>query len=368
MFLFRKKLPFYKQKKYLIPFSVIALLVAIRVALPTAIKIGLNNYLEEDFSPSMRAHVDDVDLAILRGVYSVEGITAEYKKNNKNFLSIKNADASLAWRDLLKGKIVADVVVNKADFVYSSELSPAIDEHMAQLKKKDDDEPLPENIRLGRFDLKDSVIRTDLFRTLTKDEGIVLTNIELRATNLIPSNEVPRTPFSLQALLLGSGKIKTEGEADLTGKTPMWTVDTEMKAFDLTSLNRFLKKTVPLTFTKGKLDLYAEAASSGGPIKGYIKPFVRNLDVIRTKEKFVNSKHWLIEIVTALGNVVMKADQTMATRVPFTFDKTFKVEGNKAIAKAFEHGFKQELNRGIENSIGINNMESKQSQEESHEK
>lgn len=363
MYFFNKKKPFYLQKKGIIFISIIAFLVVLRMVLPTAIKIGLNNYLK-DFSPAISLHVKDVDLAILRGVYTLEGITAEYKKNEKNFLDVKSTQASVAWRDLLKGTVAVDVFVNTLDFTYSDELLPALKEHQAYQKKKKKSES--ENLRMTRLDIKKSIVRTDLFPSLTKDEGIVLTDLEVRATNLIPSKRVPLTHFSFQALLLGSGQIKTEGEADLTGKAPKWTIDSEMKAFELNSLNRFLKKNIPLTFTKGQLDLYLEAATQGGPIKGYIKPFVKNLDVIRSKENFLNTKHWLIEIVSALGNVVMKADETMATRVSFIFDKTFKPESGDAISKAFEHGFMQELNRGVEHSIGLNPLGTKQSQEESH--
>jgi hypothetical protein len=104
--------------------------------------------------------------------------------------------------------------------------------------------------------------------------------------------------------------------------------------------------------------------SPGKEIRGYIKPFVKGLDVVRTKEKFLGPKHWIIEMVTALGNIVMKSDETMATRVPFIFDETFKPESGEAISAAFDHGFRQELNRGIENSINLRHAPIKQSQEE----
>ena len=358
---FRKKIPFYKRKKFFIPLSILVFLLALRVVMPTAIRLGLNSYLK-DFSPSLSAHVGDVDLAILRGVYTLEDITAEIKKKDKQFVYIKSATARLAWRDLFQGDLVTDIGIDGMDFTYTDGLMPAIQEHQAQTKDKDEDKPSP--VRLARFDLKNSLIRTDQFPDLTKEQGVVMTNLEARATNLTPTDALPLTPFSMQGLLLKSGRIKTEGEANLTGDKPKWTLDSEMKEFDLTSLNRFLKQKVPLTFTKGKIDLYAEAKSEGGPITGYIKPFVKNLDVIKSKEDFKGSKHWLAEIITALGNVVMKSDETVATRLPFTFDKAFKTDKDQTIAKAVEHGFFKELDRGIENSISLDKQPTKQSQEE----
>lgn len=351
------------RKPWIISLTVIALLVAIRIILPTAMKIGLNNYLK-DFSPSFKAHVADVDLAILRGVYTLKGITADIKKNDKQVLKVASAEASLSWRDLFKGNIIAEVLVTEADFNYSQDFLPALKTQIAEMNKDKKEDGKPSAIKISKFDLKNSTIRTDLFPSLTREQGVVMTKLEARATNLTPDKETPGSPFTLTGLLLGSGKVKSEGELTLLGKEPLWTLDNEVKNFDLTSLNRFLIKKVPLTFTKGKLDLYAEAATRDGAIRGYIKPFVKGLDVVRSEENFIGAKHWLIEIVTALSNVVMKSRETVATKVPFIFDQTFKPESGEAISKSFEHGFRQELTRGIENSIGLENMDTKQAQEE----
>lgn len=360
MLFFKKKKPYYLRHKWVIPFGFIVFLLIVRMILPTAIKIGLNSYLK-DFSPSFTAHVSDVDLSILRGVYHLQGMTASFKDKNQEFLLIDDVKASLPWRGVFKGDMLVDVVVDKLDVTYSNQLMPAIEKHLASVKDKKDE---PALVKVGRLDVINSLVRTNLFPALTREEGIMVKDINARMTNLNPTDLVPITPFDFQATLLGSGKIKTEGEAKLLAKPLQWTADAEMKNFDLTSLNKYLKQNVPLTFTRGRLDLYAEAVTDQTKIKGYIKPFVKNLDVIKGKENFVGPKHWMIEIVSALGNTVMKADQTMATRVPFVFDKVFKPEGGDAIAKAFEHGFKQELNRGIEHSVGFNRKETKQSQEE----
>lgn len=370
MLFFKKKKPYYQRHKWVIPLGVVVFMLVVRMILPTAIKVGLNSYLKDDFSPSLSAHVSDVDLAILRGVYNLQGISAAIKEKDKEFLQIKDVKVSLPWRGIFKNDLIADVVIDKLDVTYSNQLMPAIQKHLVMLKEekekkekegKKDEPPL---LKIGRLDLTHSLVRTTLFPALTREEGVVVTDLNARVTNLNPTEDAPLTPFDVQAVLLGSGKIKTEGEAKLLAEPLQWTVDSEMKNFDLTSLNKFLKKNVPLTFTRGRVDLYAEAVTEQTKIKGYIKPFVKNLDVIKSKEDFKGPKHWLIEIVSAMGNVVMKADETMATRVPFVFDKVFKPESGDAISAAFEHGFQQELNRGIEHSLGFNRKETKQSQEE----
>jgi hypothetical protein len=361
MLFFRKKKPYYRRLKWIIPFGVIVFLLVVRMILPTAIKIGVNSYLK-DFPPSLSARVSDVDLSLLLGVYHVQGISAALKQSDQEFLVVEDVKVSLPWRGVFKNKMIMDVEINKLDLNYSNQLMPAIQKHVADQDKDKKDGPAL--VKVGRLDVTNSILRTNLFPKLTREEGVVITDLNARVTNLNPTELAPLTPFDVQALLLGSGKIKAEGEAKLLAKPLQWTADTEMKNLDLKTLNKFLKEKVPLTFTNGRLDLYAEAVTDQAKIKGYLKPFIKNLDVIKSREKFEGPKHWLIELVTALGNVAVKANQTVATRVPFVYDKEFKAESDEAIAKVLEHGFTQQLNRGVEHSLGFNRKETKQSQEE----
>src|SRR5690606_21387893 len=245
--------------------------------------------------------------------------------------------------------------------IYTESLIPAVKEHLATIDvtKEVKEEAKKSLLKIPRLDVVNSSVSTDIFPSLTKEDGTILNSLNARITNLIPSKESQLSPFNLNGEILGTGDLKVEGELDLYAEVPNWTVDSEILHFDMTSLNKFLKEKVPLTFTRGELDLYAEAKSQGGPIVGYLKPFVKSLDVIKEEEEFEGTGHWFVEIISALGNVTMKSDEVMATKIPFTFDEKLEVDTGETISKAITHGFTQEQSRGIENSIGL-----KQSQEE----
>ncbi|MBA2403978.1 MAG: DUF748 domain-containing protein [Bdellovibrionales bacterium] len=347
---FTKKTPFYRKKKLMIPLIIILFFVVLRVIAPPIILNQINAQLKE-FSPSISGHVEDLDLRVLAGGAVLEGITVKTKKDNKQFLKVESVDGSIALRELFKGNVVTEAVVNKADFTYTNGLMPAVKEHVAANKDKED-KPLPD-IRVARVDLKDSVMRVEAYPALTKEQGVLMSEINARATNLIPSKDLPKTIFSMQGKLLESGTVKVNGEALTEDKPLKWAVDSEILSFDLTSLNRFLKQKVPMTFSKGELDFFMEAKSEEGKVAGYVKPFIKDLDVIKSKEEFKNTKHWIFEVITALGNITVRADEEAATRVPFTFDGTLKAETGEALSKAFQHGYVQELSRGIENSIQL---------------
>ncbi len=340
---------FYRKKKILIPLVVILFLAALRIIAPPVILKKLNTKLK-DASPTLTAHVDDLDLKLIFGSAELEGISASIKKSGKKFLKVDAVKASLSLKELLKGNIEADAVINKADLTYSTELIEAIKKHAAAQPKED--KPLPD-IRVARVDLKDSVLRMEPFPSLTKGAGIVMSDINARATNLIPGEKLDTTLFSMQGKLLKSGDVKVNGAAKIEEKPLEWSVDSEILHFDLTTLNQFLRKKVPLTFTRGQLDFFAEAKSESGKVTGYLKPFVENHDVIKTDEEFKNTKHWVFEIITALGNIVMQEEDTAATRVPFVFNGKLKAKTGESIGNAFEHSFVQEISRGIENTIEL---------------
>ncbi len=350
---FRRKKETRHHKGLIIFAGVLLFLVVLRILAPTIIKTAANIYLK-DFSPTLTGHIDNVDLAILRMRYGVSGIKGSIKGHKHPFVEIKGMEADLPWRELLKGKPLANILIRDVDFIYTNQLMPAVKKHLSTLKE-DGNVPKDKSttLRIGRVDVKNSSVRTNLFPSQTREEGIIISKLNIRATNVTPDKNTPITPFSLNALLLGSGEIKTEGEARLGEGKPEWTADAEILNFNLTALNRFLKKNVPLTFTRGKLDLYAEAASRGPVINGYAKPFIKGVDVIKTNENFKGAKHWLIEVLTAIANMTLKEDETMATRIPFSYGKTLLINKNEAIAKTIGNGFRQKLDRGVENSIGL---------------
>lgn len=336
------------KRKLRIFFLVLAIMILFRLALPSITKLALNRYFE-DFSPSIAVHIDDVKMAIVKGSSTLEGVTAWIKKTDKDFLEVRFVNASVTWSDLFKGHITSNILINKAQLNIAPQLLAAMKEHMASTTKTKRSKDT--RISIPRLDLVDSLIRTD--------HSPVARNLNARITNVIPSKNSPLSPFNIKGSIIGGGNMKIEGELNLYGKKPQWNIDGEILNFNMTALNPFLIKKLPLTFTKGELDLYAEAKSENGIIEGYMKPFIKGLDVIKSDEKMMGPKHWFIEIISALGDTTLKADEVVATKIPFTYDKKFKVGTGETIEKAIENGFVQKQSRGIDNSIDL-----KQAQEE----
>ncbi len=345
----------YKKKKITIPLGLFVLLLGIRLVMQPIIHNELNKFLAT-FSPTLHFHIADLDIHLIRGAYSFDGITGKVKGQKNEFIKVENVDVSMAWREIFKGKLVTDIEVNGADFSYTGELKNAI----AKMPKKADEATSARDklfpVKIERVDLKDGSVTLDDYPSLEENKKLQITKIEGRLTNLTPGKKFPLSFFNLNATVLGNSVVKTTGHLNTLAKPMQWDIDGELQGFDLTTANQFLKRKVPLTFTKGKLDLYAEAKSTEGKVEGYIKPFMKNIDVIKSEEDFKGPKHWFVEIVTAVGNLVLRATDTksVATRIPFSMDKAgMHIDSGEALSKAIEHGFQQQLSPGVEDKYEL---------------
>lgn len=345
----------YKKKKIIIPLGIFVFLLAVRAVMVPVAHKELNKFLAT-FSPTLHFHMADLDVHILRGAYSFDGITGKVKGQKNPFLKIEKVDVSIAWREIFQGKVVTDIEVTAPEFSYTKELKDAI---AASPKKKDQADTAKDKlfpVEIERVDVKQGSVTLDDYPSLEENKKFSVSNIEGRITNLTADKKFPLSFYNLKATVLGNAVVKTTGHVNTIAKPIEWDVDGELQGFDLTTANQFLKRKVPLTFTKGKLDLYAEAESTNGKVEGYVKPFMKNIDVMKTEENFKGPKHWFVEVITAVGNLVLRATDTksVATRIPFSMDKGgFHVDSGEALSKAIQHGFEQQLSPGVEDKYEL---------------
>jgi hypothetical protein len=343
----KKTTTFHIEKKYAIPLIIFAVLLLIRIIAQPFIFKKLNEFLAT-FSPVYELHVDDLDISFIRGAYRFEGVSGKLKSNQHPFLDAKAIDVAISWKALFQGRVLSDINIDEMNLIYSKELLGKTDVE----RDKGDANEVKEALfpfKLASLDLKDSSIVLADYRGLKKDEALKLSEINGRVTNVTPQKDFPLSFMNLRANLLGSSPLKASGQFNTVAEPLSWNIDTEIHKFEMNHLNHILREELPLTFTSGTLDLYLEAKSEGGVIRGYAKPFVHNLDVM-TSEKYKGIKHWFYEIVTAVGNLFLRRSDSkvVATRIPFTYDKEFKIETGEAISKAIENGWSKELAPGIE--------------------
>jgi hypothetical protein len=140
--------------------------------------------------------------------------------------------------------------------------------------------------KINRFEIRDSQVHyVDLGRKPQVDVSV--TNLYVLCHNITNSrnltNELP-TPFEVSGTSIGGGKLRVSGAANPFTKSPRFDVDAKMEDVDLTALNDFLRAYANVDVKRGRLDFYTEMAAADGKFKGYVKPLIRDLDMIDLKE------------------------------------------------------------------------------------
>ncbi len=106
---------FFTTRKGRVILVLLVLLVALRLALPYIVLRYANRTLAE--MDGYYGHVDDIDIALLRGAYVIDSFylnkVAENTGKQTEFLSARSIDLSLEWKALFKGKLVGELIFDR---------------------------------------------------------------------------------------------------------------------------------------------------------------------------------------------------------------------------------------------------------------
>ncbi|MGZ3768756.1 MAG: hypothetical protein ACXVCP_02695 [Bdellovibrio sp.] len=341
----------------------VLVLVFIRALLPSVILLGTNYFLSHELE-DYRGHINNIDLAIYRGAYSIDGLRI-WKRNRSltdAVFSVENISFNLKWKALFNRKILGSVIVDKAA-VYLTDTKKEAKKQITteQLLRKWTRKLLP--IKLEQVTVLNSSI---LYKNIDYNPPLEfdVDEINVFADNLTNFNDVKKElPSSIdaKARIQKSAILKTDLKANFTKLRPELHGKIQMDKFDLKKVNSILLANDLMTFNKGYFSLYGELAVKNNHIKGYIKSFFEDLDIISPTEKFGSAKRALLELGAAFGNLVLRNKQTKTVATKIDFDGEVEgpdVKTGEAFWTSINNAFVKALKKGIENSISIKSVSS----------
>lgn len=356
--------PIFKQKNFWLGL-VIVLLIAARMALPYYVLKNLNTYLG-GFSPLYQIQIADLDLQLFRMAYRFEGVQGKFKsdesngsnRKNQKFAEIETVGVALAWRELFHGRVVADVDLDKVHFFISTASLNAL-AGQGTKKTKDDakkikDKTIP--FDLERLHVKNSTFEFSDVAGLPHEQNFRLTNIEGVANNLTPRGKNDLSIFSLVGALQEKAKLKLIGQLRLNQDPVDWSMNAEIRKFDLKDINPIAKRMVPITFKEGALTVFAAANSVDGHLQGYVKPFVSDLVLIGDRGDFKGFKHFIFEIAGTIGNFFLKNQKmnALATKVTFkTVNGKVETDTGSALSLAIKNAFGRDLIPALDETLEL---------------
>lgn len=345
--------------------AVVLVLGVLRVALPLGAKHTLNWFLANKME-NYEGQIEDFDLALYRGAYQIEGLKIWKKGTDpeKALLSTDHLDLSIAWRGVIKGELLGDLTIDGAKIV----LSDSKDEKKEDLGQGEDWRVVFK--KLIPITLESVKLNDSSFFFVNRDfkvpVDVRLDRIEGHIEN-IRNTEDKKDPLptraAVAARMQGHADIKGKARLNLLSKIASFDTDAQLEKLDLRALNEFFMSYGPFTFTKGELNLYVETVSREGRIKGYAKPFIKDLDVMDDKESYKSAGQALNEVGLALINVILRdGDKTLGAKIEFEgASKAPSIDKWGAFWSAVQNGFFEAIKQSLENSISSKDLKGQKS-------
>lgn len=348
-----------KNKKWYIIGGVIILLIAFRLYLPTLVLNYVNNTLNE--IPDYRGHVDDIDIAIIRGAYEIKGIELN-KLSGKvpvPFFAAEELDLSVEWKSLFKGAVVGEIMVERPQLNFvqgptEAQSQTSVDSSWIDVVK----DLMPLNI--NRLQINNGEIHYRDFHSSPKVD-ILMTNFNATALNLRNTedkSELLPSTVDVTSDVYG-GKFTVHMDIDPLQENPTFDLNSELTNVDMAQLNAFLKAYGKFDVRRGKFGLYTEVAAKDGRFEGYVKPTMEDLDVVQFKKEEGSFLAMTWESIVGLATEALEnqSQDRVATKIPLSgsFEKP-EVDILATIGGILKNAFIKALVPSVEGSVSIQDV------------
>ncbi|HRG37047.1 MAG TPA: DUF748 domain-containing protein [Bacteroidia bacterium] len=350
-----------KRKKWLIALIIlIVFLIIARIILPYFVLKYVNKTLSE--LKEYRGHVEDIDIALIRGAYQIIDIRIDKIDSVSNkvdtipFFKSSQIDLSVQWSAIFKGAVVGEIYVTDPvlNFVKGKHKKEDVKADTADFRTTID-KLMP--LTINHFEIENGQIHyIDKYSTPHVD--IAMTNLQVKADNLSNVNDSAKL---LPAKLIASGDVYN-GRFDLNvdfnalEKQPTFDLNAGLKNIQMVSLNDFFKAYANFQLDQGNLGLYTEFAAKNGNFKGYVKPIIKDLKV--KKEGDFLDIVWENIVAGAATILENRKKDQVATKVPIEgrFDQP-DTDLWTAINYVLRNAFVYALKPSIDNEINIGKIE-----------
>jgi hypothetical protein len=351
------------RKLFIILGSLFILLVALHLVLPYFLLKYVNRQLT--LIDGYTGHVDDIDVALYRGAYTIKSIHLD-KKSGKvpvPFFKADVIDLSVEWKALFNGRIVAEIDVNRPVLNFVKGPSAAT----SQTDIDNDwtvvvDKLIP--FKLNRFTINDGEIHFKDFHSNPK-VNIKATNLQVLAQNLTNAKHVKeKLPSTVTAsAAVYDGEAKLDMKIDPLMPVPTFDMNARLTTLNITKLNDFLQAYGNFDAEKGTISMYCEAAAKDKKITGYVKPIIKDLKVVSWKEDKDNlgKVAWESVVGAVAWLLNNKPKDQIATRASFTGNiDNPDVNLWSIIGQLLRNAFIQALFPALENSVNLNAVDKKE--------
>jgi Domain of Unknown Function (DUF748) len=341
--------------------GILVLLIGLRIALPYILLKAVNKELTK--IPGYTGHVDDIDVALIRGAYKIKSIRLD-KLGGKvpvPFFSAPLVDLSIEWKEIFHARIVGKIIVDHP--ILNFVKGPSEETSQTKIDKKWTtvvSRLMP--LKLNRFEILQGEIHFRDFHSSPKFD-IFTKNVHILAENLSNANKnkeaLPSTVRATSDIYGGTAWVSMK--MNVLNEQPTFEAKAELKDLDISHLNNFILAYAKFDVKQGDISIYTEAAAKDGKITGYTKPIIKDLKVVNwERDKDQPLKIAWEAIISGVTWVFknQRKDQ-LATKAEFEGNlKDPDIDTWYIIGQVLRNAFIQALYPSLENSVSINSLSS----------
>lgn len=354
-----------RRRVAVITLSVLALLVAVRLALPYIILNYANKTLAE--MEGYRGRIQDIDLAFFRGAYKIDSIylnqVDSVTQDETPFLSAALVDLSIEWKSLVRGSLVGEIVVDRPNVTFTKEKVEPDDVQ----KDSSDFRQVLEGLmplEINRLELRDGTLQY-IDHTATPRVDISMTDVNLVALNLrntYDSAEVLPASIHAEATIY-EGRLNMDMKLNPLAEVPTFDLNAEWKNTNLVKLNDFFEAYAKIDVNRGTFGLFTEIAAKEGSFTGYVKPLLENISILGKEDRddSILKKAWegIAETVTEVFE--NQSEDTFATKIPLQGEiGDPKANIVFAVLQVMENAFVSALQPSIDQQINLGTVDKEQ--------
>ncbi|MBC8045403.1 MAG: DUF748 domain-containing protein [Fimbriimonadaceae bacterium] len=351
-----------KRRKLRIFLIIVCVLIVIRIILPYILLHYANKSLAN--MKGYYGHIDDIDLALIRGAYQINDIYLNKKDTltgeQTDFFDAKLIDLSVEWKALFKGEIVGELLFETPSLKITKDKT----EPKQIAEDSSDFRDLLKDfmpLKINRFEIKNGNIHY-IDNTSSPLVDVALTNTYVLATNLKNSyDSTTLLPAKVIATAnLYEGNLKMNMNLDALSAQPLFDMNLNLENTNLVLLNEFFQAYANVDVNKGTMSLYTEFAAKEGNFAGYVKPVIKDLDVLGKEDKndpFLR-KVWE-GLVGGAGQLLEnKKEDQIATKVPIegSFESP-NTEVLTAVAELLRNAFIRALAESLDYEVDISTVD-----------
>jgi len=349
-------------RRFLRVFAVVSLfIILVHIFAPMIALKVINDKMAK--LPEYHGHIDALQINMFTGQATVKGMNMTKKGGEipVPFFDANRIWVGIDWKSLFKGRIVAEVEVD--DFQLNFVKGPTKESSQTKVDKswlEFADKMMP--ISVNKVKVNNGEVHYRDFHSTPKID-VYMHKIFVVAENLSTVEDTTKAlPASAKVTAdVFGGTIAVNAKVNVFKKDiPDFDVNAEVKNLNLTYLNSILKAYAKMDVKKGLFSVYMEAAAKEGLLKAYAKPFIKDLDVIDSRER--KDMPFKDQVIESLVEVVAwifenkKTDQ-VATKIELE-GKLLKPGVNVwgLIGETLVNAFIEALMPTLENSINLNSV------------